>query len=280
VDELSESCCSHLGPQSPADRLADDRRWNDVADAIGSTFCAVIDSARAIGAAVQTVASGVEGGPQNTSAAILESLEPCIESVIERHGGILIGAGFVADPGFLKDASHWMDWRLAGEGAFARLEVSHDVDDVANYDYTTSRWFGEPKRGADVAIVGPYVDYGGTNAYVVTVTVPVRSGDRFLGVAGADVSVDRVEAVLRRMTRDVGIGAMIVTKEGRIVASSAPRHYPGTLLRHLDGRRRTRRDAQASTRVLDCPGLPWRLVVLGCEDPSGCSPESACCALA
>ena len=246
------------------------RRFREVADSIGTTVCEVIGSASEIAAAVERLVGDVEGGPHRTVKADLETLNPFIESLIEKHGELLVGAGFVADPEFLEDAAHWMDWRLAGDNEFRQLEVSLDANDISNYDYIHAEWFESPKRGADAAIVGPYVDFGGTNAYVVTITVPVRLDDVFLGVAGADLSVDRVEAILRRMTRRLGLAAMVITAEGRVVASSIPRQYPGTLLRNLDSRRRGGGHADPAMRIFDCPGLPWRLVVLSCDDPSAC----------
>lgn len=256
----------------------DQRQFRDVADSIGTTVCEVIASASEIAEAVKRLVGEVDGGPHRTVKADLETLNPFIESLIEKHGELLVGAGFVADPEFLEDAAHWMDWRLAGDNEFRQLEVSLDANDISNYDYINAEWFESPKQGADSAIVGPYVDFGGTNAYVVTITVPVRVDDVFLGVAGADLSVDRVEAVLRRMTRRLGLVAVVITPEGRVVASSIPRQYPGTLLRNLDSRRRVSRPADPAMRIFDCPGLPWRLVVLGCTDPGACELGCGRCA--
>lgn len=245
---------------------SDQRALREVADDIGSTVHDVLVSVRSLALAVENLADGVQGVPNSTTRSDLETLHPLIESLIEQHCGLLLGAGFVADPDFLQDVAHWLDWRQAIGGGYSSMEVTLDANDVANYDYIHAEWFEVPKSGAPFAIVGPYVDLGGTNAYTITITVPVRLGDSFLGVAGADISVDRVEGLLRRMTRTIGLAAMVVTDEGRVIASSVPRQCPGTLLRDLNLDVDGGKHVSQGLLAFDCAGLPWRLVVLGFRD--------------
>lgn len=249
----------------------------DVAASIGSRVDAVASSIDDIRDAVLALIRTAENDSGHTVKADLERLHPVIESALEAHLGTLVGAGFVADPEFLQDEPQWLEWRLAKDGEFTQMHVSLDADDVANYDYPSSPWFELPKAGAEMAVVGPYVDFGGTNDYVVTITKPVRLDGRFIGVAGADLSVDRVEGILRRMTRTIGLAAMVVTTEGRVIASSVPRMYPGALLRGL----RLDVDENALSpqglHILPCGGSPWRLVVLSCGDPRSCNRECRSC---
>lgn len=249
----------------------------EVADSIGSRVDAVAASIDVIRDEVLRLIQTVEGGPEHTVMADLERLHPVIESMLEAHRGMLVGAGFVTDPEFFQDAAQWLEWRLAKDGHFSRMQVTLDANDVANYDYLRSAWFELPKSGVETAVVGPYVDFGGTNDYVVTITKPVSFKGRFIGIAGADLSVDRVEGILRRMTRAIGLAAMVVTAEGRVIASGVPRVYPGALLRGLKLEVEASEQATQGLHVLRCGGSPWRLVVLSCRDPRACERGCRAC---
>jgi hypothetical protein len=271
MDELTERRSRKQAARLDRDAL------NEVAEYVGSTVGDVLVSVRGLGQAVERLVEEIDGGRDAATRADVETLHPLIENLIERHTGLLVGAGFVADPDFLNDVAHWLDWRLLKEDGYGTMEVTLDANDVANYDYINTEWFRIPKQGAPSAIIGPYVDLGGTNAYVVTITVPVRVDGDFLGVVGADISVDRIEGVLRRLTRKVGLAAMVVTGEGRVIASSVPRQCPGTLLRNLKLNDREGVKSAKGLAVYECRDLPWRLVVLGCEDPGDCALECGAC---
>lgn len=272
VDELAERRKRKAGAEF------DPRPFRDVADSISTSIQTVRASVDALRRAVIRLAEATDDSSVRLSKADLQRLHPLLEGMIEQFGGLLVGAGFVAEPDFLADAAHWLEWRMANDDGFSTMEVTLDANEIADYNYVESEWFAAPKRGVETSVVGPYVDFGGTNAYVVTLTIPVRSGERFMGVVGADLSVDRVEAMLRRLTRTVGLAAMVVTHEGRVIASSVPRQYPGTLLRGLPAVLERAARGEQRVHIFDCGDLPWHLVVLGCADPRNCDDADCDCA--
>ena len=262
VDELAERRARKVNEGF------DPAPFREVAESISTSIQTVRSSVDSLRRAVIRLAQSHDGSDSKFSKEDLRRLHPLLEGMIEQFGGLLLGAGYVAEPDVLADAAHWLEWRMAKDGEFSTLEVTIDANDIADYNYVESDWFSGPKNGVELSVVGPYVDFGGTNEYVVTLTLPVRLGESFLGVVGADLNVDRVEAILRRLTRTAGLAAMVVTSEGRVIASSVPRQYPGTLLRGLPRMLAAAERGERPLHVFDCDGLPWRLVVLGCTDPA------------
>ena len=59
--------------------------------------------------------------------------------------------------------------------------------------------------------------------------MPVRS-DRFIGIAGADLSVTEMERRLTGLLRTVDLDALVVTGERRVLAANTPRWVVGSKL--------------------------------------------------
>jgi hypothetical protein len=135
------------------------------------------------------------------------------------------------------------------------LRPNLDPASVWFYDYTEAEWFTAPRDTAQRSLVGPYVDIGGTNDYMLTLTMAARLGTEFLGVAGADIAIDSLELVVRQHTRRLGAHAILVNTEGRVIASSTGQAHPGALLSASRAPLLERHSASA------CPGLPLTLLV-------------------
>lgn len=101
-------------------------------------------------------------------------------------------------------------------------------------------------------MVGPYVDYGGTDTYVLTFTAPAQVDGRFLGVVGADVRAARFEALLLGVLAACPTQVTLVNAEGRVVAANSPRLPAGALLPEYE--------AQARAVAARLPDPPWRIV--------------------
>lgn len=191
----------------------------------------------------------VEARLARAGAATAAALDPVIAELVspelERDGGLITGAGFVAAPGFLPDAPWHLAWWLSGantfrpapDGGLRRLETVDDPESEQFRDYTTLEWWRVPARTGGRHLTGPYVDYLCTDDYTVTITTPVRAGGteaEMVGLVGTDLYVARLEQVLLPVLRDSGRACTLVNASGRIVASTDSRRATGALLR-LDG---------------------------------------------
>ena len=131
------------------------------------------------------------------------------------------GTGFVADPTALADVRLYEEWWLRSEdGVPRRLSVNRE------YDYTTMAYFSGAAQGIEV-IVGPYLDFTGADKFVFTLAVPVQTGDRFIGVCGADVTVPTMERILTPHLHGFVDDLVLYGEDRRVVASTSADYGPG-----------------------------------------------------
>ncbi|GAA3951266.1 cache domain-containing protein [Actinomadura viridis] len=199
---------------------------------VGRVFDAVLRSIEGLSAQVvdlvgRAAARGERAGHEDLAPLRLEIL-----GVLGAHAPLVTGTGFVAAPGLLADAPLWLEWWQAGDGGVPEpLIVDLDPAGHGFYDYTSRPWFTVPQRTRGPNVHGPYVDYHGTDQYILTMSTPVLDGPGFLGITGADLYLRRVEKAVLPLLPP---GAILVNSQGRVVISRSARHVTGALLRRLD----------------------------------------------
>lgn len=183
------------------------------------------------------------------TCAELAAVRPEIFACLGRTHGVVAGAGVIVAPGVLADRRRWLEWWQAPpERDPIFLDVDLDPESLDFYDYTAAEWFAVPERTRRRHIVGPYVDYGGTDTYMLTFTTPAEVDGRFLGVVGADVRAARFEELLHGVLAAGPAQITLVNGEGRVVAANSPRLPTGSLLLGPAAPRRP------------LPGLPWSIL--------------------
>lgn len=192
------------------------------------------------------------------------AIEDRVTGLLRRAGERLVGAGFVAAPGVLRDVQHWLEWWTAAgpptRRRTHRLVVQSDpaADDFR--DYTTLPWFRVPQRTGERHVTGPYVDYLCTDEYTLTFTAPVEHTGRFVGVVGADVEVRWVEDRLSHELLATGLPTSVVSSSGRVLTSTVGSLTTGDLVREVpawwDGA-----EEITGGRLLRCASLPLGLLV-------------------
>jgi hypothetical protein len=193
----------------------------------------VLASVTGVAEAMTSVAAAARTGRRPLRRADLAALRPLVAQVLARHRGFAAGAGVVLAPDALADAPRCIDWWWADQG-IGQLEVDLDPESAEFYDYTTTEWYREPARTGQPCIAGPYVDYICTHKYTFTVSVPVVDDGRFVGVAGADILAGEVERMLLPGLSMLGRAngpAVLVSGNGRVIASGTASILPGTVLR-------------------------------------------------
>jgi Cache domain len=193
----------------------------------------VLASVTEVAEAMTAVAAAARAGRRPLRRGDLAALRPLVTQVLARHRGFAAGAGVVLAPDALADAPRCIDWWWADRG-IGQLEVDLDPASAEFYDYTTTEWYREPVRTGQPCIAGPYVDYICTHKYTFTVSVPVVDGGRFMGVAGADILAGEVERMLLPGLSTLGRAsgpAVLVSGNGRVIASGTASILPGTVLR-------------------------------------------------
>jgi hypothetical protein len=205
-----------------------------VIDATFDDVFALIDRWReALEAHVRTATVDVAG-----IDALVEQL---VVPDLSREGALIIGAGFVAQPGFIPDAPWHLAWWLGHQNTFGvtgpaapelrRLLAVEDEHSESFRDYTTLEWWRVPATTHERHITGPYVDYLCTDDYTLTSTTPAFRDGEMVGVVGADLYVNDIERTLLPAVRGAGRRAALVNASGRVVVASDSSRPTGSLIR-------------------------------------------------
>ena len=179
----------------------------------------------------------------------LAKLRPAIFGLLASHRDLASGAGVLTAPNVLADAPLWLEWWWTTPGGSPeQLRVNLDPAAPDFFDYTTAAWYTAAERlPSDGTATGPYVDYFCTGEYTITLSVPVRLGGRFLGVAAADVLVSNLEGQVLPALLEAGRPVALTSPEGRVIAATTADLVPGA-----------RVPASCATRVPSQLGR-WRL---------------------
>jgi len=215
-----------------------------------NTSIAVEDCATAITRYFQALHSMVQTWSTSVQETFIEhaplkqpldlQIESLVRPALAQYRESIIGAGFVAAPGLLKDAPWHLAWWLGERNTF---EVSAEQPQIRSLltvddpeadgfrDYTSLEWWRIPVTTGRMHITGPYVDYLCTDDYTMTMTLPVSADERLLGVVGADQYVTDIERELLPLMLETGHALTLTNAHGRVVLSTDFTLPTGTLLR-------------------------------------------------
>ncbi|MGP4029860.1 cache domain-containing protein [Actinomadura sp. 3N407] len=197
-----------------------------------------------------------EGRAPTTSD--MASIRPTVlEHLSSRR--LCAGTGVIAAPGTLADQPRWLEWwrRPPAAGDLFPLAVDLDPDNIGSYEYPLAPWFDVPYRTGHRVVVGPYVDYAGTDEYILTFSAPITSDAGFFGVAAADIRATDFERAILPILNTEGPATLLINSTGRVLASNTPATIVGSII-HPDGL--PRRELPHGPDWADCVGLPWFLV--------------------
>lgn len=253
---------------APASAVAFGTPIDDCVEAVNAVFDAIFERIDAGRSATEHYVQ-LHGGVV-TRAGIDAIVEEGVVRELSRDQAQVIGAGFVAAPGFIADAEWHLAWWLGNLNTFGvdsaapgirRLEAVEDPAQDSFRDYTSLEWWRAPADTGRRHITGPYVDYLCTDEYTLTLTMPVDYNGAMIGVSGADLYVEDVERALLPRLRAVGTRATLVNDSGRVLLSTDARLATGSLLR-LPGLAEALRDTTVSHSSLLIDGHR----VIGCGD--------------
>lgn len=183
---------------------------------VGNAACFLLAEAEDQGRRPGRADLGAVGGELQR---VLQPAEPSVDGV---------GVAMAVD--CLADSPYWLEWwRRGRDGELEFVAHSLNPRRDAFYDYSSRAWFTTPATAGHGVVTGPYVDIGGTNAYTVTLSMPLMTRRGFAGIAGADIAAARFEQFL------VGPGrgprpVVLANAALRVIASNSADFLPGALL--------------------------------------------------
>ncbi len=201
---------------------------------------------------------GAVAQDRSPTTADLSTIRPTVLAHLSTQPR-LAGTGVIAAPGVLADQPRWLEWwrRPPTDGDPLPLTVDLDTGNIGSYDYPHAPWFDVPYRTGRRVVVGPYVDYAGTDEYILTFAAPVSSDAGFFGVAAADIRTNDFERAMLPTLNSEGPATVLVNATGRVLASNTPAAIVGSMIHPGRG---THQELPSGDDWADCVGLPWFLV--------------------
>lgn len=175
------------------------------------------------------VADRFDDGTDRLAEADLDFLVPTLQERLAADSA-MVGYGFAAAADVIRDRERYLLWFQRRAVGIRRLQLNLAAGDPDLYDYLDADWFVGAQGERRPALFGPYVDYAGADFLVLTAAVPVLAGDRFVGIAGADIDPAVVEADLVPMVRATTGEAVVVGADRSVLVAGSPRWMPGERL--------------------------------------------------
>lgn len=189
---------------------------------------------------------------------------------LSHESPLVHGMGFIADPA-LESSGNAMQWFYrdpTSSSGLTHLVVSTDPRNLSYYDYAESAWYTETLGDDDLHVTSPYVDFSGTNRYVVTVSRRVRRADVHVGICGADIVIGDLQSLLQPLLLKLPKPSALIDQQGAVLATNAAA---------LLSANRTEPKAGEFSRFV--PGLPWLVVTPQATSSGGRRPTKGTKAL-
>lgn len=180
-----------------------------------------------------------------TPASVDELVSSRVLPELVSENPLLVGAGFIAAPGVVAGRDVHFAWWLGPLDAGplfgsttepTRLDLTTRSHAEYLRDVRALEWYATPAETQANHVTGPYVDHLCTCDYILTLTMPVTmaagdgTGERMLGVVGADIAVRRLERELLPLLLLLDEPLALVNAAGRVIISTDPAAQPGSLL--------------------------------------------------
>ncbi|WP_165491631.1 cache domain-containing protein [Stutzerimonas kirkiae] len=226
------------------------------AQRINATIAEVFSSLQSLAGEVGQVWKAREADGRQPSSQDMKQLQPAIDRLALRTESC-VGAGFILQPGLLADSQLYMEWRRRiGERKLQSLSPNVNPRSANCFHYEDKPWFSVPRESGQPAAIGPYVDVYCTGMYILTFSQPILLDGRFIGIAGADLPMHHIERLFTRSLMHLPQEALLLSPEGRVVASNTADWAVGDLAYSL------LKDSACKVVPLDDSANAWSLLCL------------------
>ena len=124
-----------------------------------------------------------------------------------------------------------LDMAFALEDKYIACYYAGDI--TGKLDPTTRAWFNNARDLDKAFFTAPYVDVN-TNAYIVSIGVPVKANGKFIGATCLDLSLDVLSEQVKHMKYH-GEGAGIITEADGNILATAQFGEPTKNFKEIDG---------------------------------------------
>ncbi|EMQ97890.1 cache domain-containing protein [Paeniglutamicibacter gangotriensis] len=138
-----------------------------------------------------------------------------------------VGSGATFASARIGEGHGLLEWWSPGSQGAEKLQFDLDPDGERFYDYERLPFFTTAERTGEETIWGPYVDYLGSDEYILTHTAPFYIHGEFAGVAGYDVTVRVLEDIFLPMMRSIPGDAALLNASNRVIIGNSGAYLVG-----------------------------------------------------
>lgn len=141
---------------------------------------------------------------------------------------VIDGCGLIFAHSALGTPNGHLEWWVReDETRFARYSFGVVPGADRYYDYEQHEWFIRAFNEGVPALVGPYIDYLGVEAYVLTLTVPADVNGTRVGAVGNDIQAEDLESELLPKLRASDRELVLVGRHDNVLLSNTAKWLPG-----------------------------------------------------
>jgi DNA-binding FadR family transcriptional regulator len=159
-------------------------------------------------------------------AAIQHRVARCLFARLDELEPVTHGLGVIAEVDAVPGHPYWLDWWQRTPAGGLERDPRHVTDPRRDdfYDYESREFIAHPRKTHLPWATGPYVDHGGVDDYLVTMSVPIIRAGRFLGVAAADLLVASLERAFAPWLASASGPSLLLNAEHRVIVSNTVNH--------------------------------------------------------
>ncbi|MDQ0736548.1 cache domain-containing protein [Arthrobacter agilis] len=168
--------------------------------------------------------------PLSITPGDITRLEALAEAFLGSHD-FVVGAGAIFATEAIRSKDGGLEWWIRREHGIEKLEFDLRPGGERFYDYQNMPFFAAANRTGEQTAWGPYVDYLGMDEYILTFSAPIQLEGKFAGVAGCDIRIRTLEAILMPTLRAIPGNAALLNAGGRVVVGNSGAHLVGERVR-------------------------------------------------
>lgn len=186
----------------------------------------------------------------------LDRVDKILHEIISASGDLIDGAGLALASGAVSGTKLWLEWWHRGaDGKPEFIRHSVDENSIRFYDYTQMTWFHSPTTLGRDTVIGPYLDSGGTDKSIVTLSVPITAAG-LQSVLAVDIRLERLESAFRKNPPAAEGPLVLCNEHKRVVASTSARFLVGDLVPENDWEHFSKSTIDSADKIR----LPWILL--------------------
>ncbi|GAA1497510.1 cache domain-containing protein [Paeniglutamicibacter kerguelensis] len=193
---------------------------------IADWFNDASSAAYGLAASVTDLFAGHVSRGAHVSKDDLAGLKDLAADFLEGHP-FAIGSGATFSSTRVSEGQGILEWWTPGPHGVEKLVVDLDPAGERFYDYERLPFFTAAERTGEETMWGPYVDYLGSDEYILTHTAPFYINGEFAGVAGYDVTVRALEDILLPTLRSIPGDAALLNASDRVIIGNSGAYLVG-----------------------------------------------------